>query len=63
MNETINHAWSLIDEAHIRQAKAVAENLLRETDHLLPSREPLYTRAFARMYHVAAHATSLKARL
>src|SRR6266700_6547280 len=59
---TITRIWSLIDDGRISEAHAIAENLVREVSHQLPTDEPTYLRTFAHMYHAAAHATSLSVR-
>ncbi len=62
IHKSVDHAWSLIDDARISEARVATENLLREVNPQLGSQEPQYIRAFTRMYHVAAHAASLNAR-
>jgi transcriptional regulator with XRE-family HTH domain len=62
INTTVNHVWSLIDEARISEARAIAENLVREAYHQISTSDPVYLHAFARMYHAMAHATSTSVR-
>lgn len=62
INQRVDQVWSLIDDSRISEARVAAENLLREVSPQLALQEPLYIRAFTRMYHVAAHAASLNSR-
>jgi transcriptional regulator with XRE-family HTH domain len=62
INETIDRVWMLIDEGRISEARAIADNLLQEASPLLVSQDPVYIDAFARMYHVVAHANALNTR-
>lgn len=64
INSTIDRIWSLIDEGRINEAHAIAENLVREVINQIESRkqDTLFFRTCARLYHAAAHATSLSVR-
>ncbi|MFL5627693.1 MAG: helix-turn-helix domain-containing protein [Ktedonobacteraceae bacterium] len=62
MTTTVTRIWSLIDDGRISEAHAIAENLVHEAYKQLATDDPNYLRAFAHMYHVAAHATSLSVR-
>jgi transcriptional regulator with XRE-family HTH domain len=64
INSTIDRIWSLIDEGRINEAHAIAENLVREAINQIESRKQdiVFFRTFARLYHAAAHATSLSVR-
>jgi transcriptional regulator with XRE-family HTH domain len=62
MNNAIDRVWSFIDDGRVSEAHAVAENLVREAHQQLGTEDAVYLRAFTRMYHAAAHATSLSVR-
>ena len=62
INTTVDRIWSLIDEAHISEAHAIAENLILEASQRARTNDAQFLRALARMYHAAAHAASLSVR-
>jgi transcriptional regulator with XRE-family HTH domain len=64
INNTIDHVWSLIDEGRISEAYAIAENLVREAINQIEVRKQdrAFFLTFARLYHAAAHSTSLHVR-
>jgi len=62
INTTVGRIWSLIDEARIGEAHAISENLILEASQRARTSETQFLRALARMYHAAAHATSLSVR-
>ena len=64
INSTVDRIWSLIDEGRINEAYAIAENLVREATNQIEARkqDTAFFYTFARMYHAAAHATSLSVR-
>ncbi|MGH2480821.1 MAG: hypothetical protein ACRDHW_14305 [Ktedonobacteraceae bacterium] len=59
INTKVDRIWSLIDEAHINEAYAVAENLVLEASQRVGTGDVQTLHTLARMYHAAAHATSL----
>lgn len=62
INTTVDHVWSLIDEAHIAEARAIIENLVQGASHQVRIHDVAFVRALTRAYHAAGHATALSAR-
>jgi transcriptional regulator with XRE-family HTH domain len=64
INATVDRIWFLVDEGRINEAHAIAENLLQQATHQLvvTTQDATFLRTFARLYHAAAHATSLNVR-
>jgi transcriptional regulator with XRE-family HTH domain len=62
MNTTIDRIWYFIDDGRVNEAHAIAENLVREAQNQFATEDTSYLRAFTRMYHAVAHATSLSVR-
>jgi transcriptional regulator with XRE-family HTH domain len=55
----VDRIWTLIDEAYIDEAYTVAENLILEASQRTGASDVQTLHTLARMYHAAAHATSL----
>jgi tetratricopeptide (TPR) repeat protein len=55
----VDRIWTLIDEAYIDEAYTVAENLIVEASQRTGASDVQTLHTLARMYHAAAHATSL----
>lgn len=55
----IARIWSLIDEAHINEAYTISENLILEASQHTGTNDIQALRTLSRLYHAAAHATSL----
>jgi tetratricopeptide (TPR) repeat protein len=61
INTVVDNIWYLIDEGRINEAHAIAEYLLQQATHQLAvtTQDAAFLRTFTRLYHAAAHATSL----
>ncbi|MDQ2715149.1 MAG: helix-turn-helix domain-containing protein [Chloroflexota bacterium] len=59
INTRVDRIWSLIDEARIDEAYAIAENLTLEASQRTGTSDIQMLHTLARMYHAAAHAASL----
>lgn len=54
--------WTQIFQAHIIDARIIAENTILQLRQHMDGKNPLFLRAVARMYNAAAHATSMNVR-
>lgn len=64
INSTIDRIWFLIGEGRISEAYGIAENLAQNAVHHMDGNRytDSFFQSFARLYHAAAHATSLHVR-
>jgi len=62
IDSTLARIWSLMDAALINDARAVAENLVREVSYQIKTDDPILLHAIARTYHAVAHATASNVR-
>ncbi len=62
LNNRIAHVWSLIQEGFIAEARTSAEGMVRQVQQIQEPGKRDFQRSLARLYHAAAHSTSLNVR-
>jgi transcriptional regulator with XRE-family HTH domain len=60
--KTLDRVWQLIDEARISDARAIVENLVRETNYQITTGDSAFLNALVAIYRAAGHATALSTR-
>lgn len=58
IEETIQHAWSLVDESRMYQARVTIERLIQNVQSQITSEEPELLTSLAHAYHAAGYITS-----
>jgi transcriptional regulator with XRE-family HTH domain len=62
INEVLKHAWALMDEPHVSEARAVIEKLVRDTQRQMATDNPELLRSLAHVYHAAGYITGMGVR-
>lgn len=62
INNVLEHAWALMDEPHVSEARAVIEKLVRDTQTQLATEDPEILHSLARVYHAAGYITGMGVR-
>lgn len=62
IEEIIAHAWSLMDEVRVNEARAIIEKLARDVDAQIVTEDHALLPSLAHVYHAAGYITSMSAR-
>lgn len=58
IEEIIQHAWSLVEESRLREARAIIERLALNVRTLITTEDPSHLRSLAHTYHSAGYIVS-----
>lgn len=58
IEEALQHAWSLVEESRLREARTSIEYLTQNLRIHITSEEPILLRSFAQIYHAAGYIVS-----
>ncbi len=62
IEETIEHAWNLIEESRVQEAQLIVDRLIQNIETQIATENPDLLRSLARAYHTAGYVTSVGTR-